>query len=120
APLKPLLQQLFLEGAPSLVRASNCDLAAAKKTVTGINELNKVALDYTSLINEALWIGELQKLARADHLNPLLSGYACALLVERNLISHAALAREVSRRLAPGISSVVAYGWIEGLARRTR
>jgi hypothetical protein len=119
-PLKPLLEQLFLEGALSLVGASNCDLAAAKKMVTGVNELNKVALDYTPLIDEPLWIGELQKLARADHLNPLLSGYACALLVERNLISNEELAREVSRRLSPGISADLGAGWFEGLAQRNR
>jgi hypothetical protein len=82
--------------------------------------LNKIALDYTSLINEPLWIGELQKLARADHLNPLLSGYACALLVERNLISNEELAREVSRRLSPGIGADLGAGWFEGLAKRNR
>jgi hypothetical protein len=120
APLRPLLEQLFLEGALSLVGASNCDLAAARKMVTGINELNKVALDYTSLIDEPLWVGELQKLARADHLNPLLSGYACALLVERNLISNEELAKEVSRRLSPGISADLGAGWFEGLAQRNR
>jgi hypothetical protein len=119
-PLKPLLEQLFLEGALSLVGASNCDLAAAKKMVAGINELNKVALDYTSLIDEPLWISELQKLARADHLNPLLSGYACALLVERNLISNDELAKEVSRRLSPGIAADLGAGWFEGLAQRNR
>ena len=119
-PLKPLLQQLFLEGALTLVGASNCDLAAAKKMIVGINELNKVALDYTSLIDEPLWIAELSKLARADHLNPLLSGYACALLVERNLISNEELAKEVSRRLSPGIEADLGAGWFEGLAKRNR
>jgi len=120
APLKPLLEQLFLEGALSLVGTSNCDLAAAKKMLVGINELNKVALDYTALIDEPLWIAELQKLARADHLNPLLSGYACALLVERNLISNDELAKEVSRRLSPGIAADLGAGWFEGLAQRNR
>ena len=119
-PLKPLLEQLFLEGTLSLVGAANCDLASAKKMVVGINELNKVALDYTALIDEPLWIAELQKLARADHLNPLLSGYACALLVERNLISNEELAKEVSRRLSPGISADLGAGWFEGLAQRNR
>ncbi len=119
-PLKPLLEQLFLEGALSLVGAANCDLASAKKMVGGMNELNKVALDYTALIDEALWISELQKLARADHLNPLLSGYACALLVERSLISNEELAKEVSRRLSPGISADLGAGWFEGLAQRNR
>ena len=119
-PLKPLLEQLFLEGTLSLVGAANCDLAAAKKMVNGMNELNKVALDYTTLIDEPLWIAELQKLARADHLNPLLSGYACALLVERNLIANDELAKEVSRRLSPGISADLGAGWFEGLAQRNR
>jgi hypothetical protein len=119
-PLKPLIEQLFLEGALSLEGAANCDLAAAKKVLVGMNELNKVALDYTSLIDEPLWIGELQKLARADHLNPLLSGYACALLVERNVISNEELAREVSRRLSSGIPADLGAGWFEGLAKRNR
>ena len=119
-PLKPLLEQLFLEGALSLVGAANCDLAAAKKMIVGMNELNKVALDYTTWIDEPLWISELQKLARADHLHPLLSGYACALLVERSLISNEELAREVSRRLSPGISADLGAGWFEGLAGRNR
>ena len=120
APLKPLLEQLFLEGTLCLVGASNCDLAAAKAMLTGINELNKVALDYTALVNEPMWLAELQKLARADHLNPLLSGYACALLVERNVISNEELAREVSRRLSPGIAADLGAGWFEGLAKRNR
>ena len=119
-PLKPLLQQLFLEGALALVGAANCDLASAKQMVGGMNELNKVALDYTPLIDEPLWIGELRKLASADHLNPLLSGYACALLLERGLFSNDELAREVSRRLSPGISADLGAGWFEGLARRNR
>lgn len=119
-PLKPLLEQLFFEGALSLVSNANCDLAAARSMVAGINELNKIALDYSALIDEPLWISELQKLARADHLNPLLSGYACALLVERNLISNEELAREVSRRLSPGIPADLGAGWFEGLAQRNR
>jgi len=85
-----------------------------------MNELNKVALDYTALIDESLWIGELQKLAQADHLNPLLSGYACALLLERNLISNEELAKEVSRRLSPGIPADLGAGWFEGLSQRNR
>lgn len=119
-PLKPLLEQLFLEGALTLVGAANCDQTAAKGMLVGINELNKVALDYTSLIDEPLWIGELQKLAKADHLNPLLSGYACALLLERGLISNDELAKEVSRRLSPGIAADLGAGWFEGLAQRNR
>ena len=53
-------------------------------------------------------------------MNPLLSGYACAILVERNIISTEELAREVSRRLSPGIEADLGAGWFEGLAKRNR
>lgn len=120
APLRPLLQQLFLEGSLVLVNSAGCDLAAAKSILSGMNDLNKVALDYTELVDEATWIGELHKLAQSDNLNPLLSGYACALLLERNLISNDELAKEVSRRLSPGIEADLGAGWFEGLAQRNR
>ena len=96
-------------GAAQIVGASTCDAAAARKMVVGLNELNRVALDHTNLIDEPLWLAELQKLAAADHLNPLLSGYACALLLERSLISDEELAREVSRRLSPGIEADLGF-----------
>lgn len=120
APLLPLLEQLFLEAALSLVGASTCDAAAARKMVVGLNELNRVALDHTSLIDEPLWLAELQKLAAADHLNPLLSGYACAVLMERGMVANDELAREVSRRLSPGIPADLGAGWFEGLSQRNR
>lgn len=119
-PLQPLLEQMFLEGTLALLGAANCDAAGARKMAAGLKELNQVALDYTALIDEPLWLGELQKLARADHLNPLLSGYACALLLERNLMANDELAREVSRRLSPGIAADLGAGWFEGLAQRNR
>jgi hypothetical protein len=120
APLRPLLQQLFLEGSLVLVNSAGCDLAAAKNILAGMNDLNKVALDYTELVDEPTWIGELRNLAQSDSLNPLLSGYACALLLERNLISNDELAKEVSRRLSPGIEADLGAGWFEGLAQRNR
>ncbi|MBN8246067.1 MAG: hypothetical protein J0L84_01340 [Verrucomicrobia bacterium] len=119
-PLKPLLEQLFLEAALALGSASTCDAAAARPVLEGVNDLNRVALDHTGLIDEALWLTELQKLAAADHLNPLLSGHACAVLLERGLISNDELAREVSRRLSPGIPADLGAGWFEGLSQRNR
>ena len=59
-------------------------------------------------------------MADADDRNPLLSGYACATLLERGLIANEDLAREVSRRLSPGIPADLGAGWFEGLAKRNR
>jgi Family of unknown function (DUF5682) len=120
APLLPLIADLFVQGALALVGAANCDDDAARHNVVAMDELNKVNLEYHELVDEELWVGELQRLADADDKNPLLSGYACAILLERNLVSNDDLSREVSRRISPGIDADIGAGWFEGLAKRNR
>jgi hypothetical protein len=120
APLLPLIDDLFVQGALALFPAANCDHAAAKLAMVAMDELNKVNLEYHERVDEALWIGKLKALADADDRNPLLSGYACAILLERSLISNEELGREVSRRLSPGISADLGAGWFEGVSKRNR
>lgn len=120
APLLPLIADLFVQGALALFGTANCDDAAARTYLVSVDELNRVNLEYHDLVDEALWIAELERLADADDKNPLLSGYASAILLERNLIANETLAREVSRRLSPGIPADLGAGWFEGLAGRNR
>ena len=119
-PLLPLIGDLFVQGALALLPAANCDHAAARAIMIGMDELNKVNLEYHERVDEELWIDRLGRLSDADDRNPLLSGYACAILLERSLLSNADLGREVSRRLSPGISADLGAGWFEGLSRRNR
>ena len=88
--------------------------------LVSIEELNRVSLEHHDRVEESLWIARLQRLADADDRNPLLSGYACATLLERGLIANENLAREVSRRLSPGVPADLGAGWFEGLAKRNR
>ncbi len=120
APLVPLMEALFVQGALALHGAAGCDNQAAQELVGAIDELNKVSLDHHDRVEEALWIERLRRLADADDRNPLLSGFACATLLERGLIANEDLAREVSRRLSPGIPADLGAGWFEGLAKRNR
>ncbi len=120
APLLPLMEELFVQGALALHSAAVCDNAAAQDLLTSMDELNRVSLEHHDRVEESLWIDRLRKLADADDRNPLLSGYACATLLERGLIANEALAREVSRRLSPGIPADLGAGWFEGLAKRNR
>lgn len=119
-PLVPLVEELFVQGSLALFGAANCDPDAAKKMLVGIDELNKVGLEFHDAVDEPLWIGELQRLSDADDRNPVLSGYACAILLERGLMANDALAREVSRRISPGVPADLGAGWFEGLAKRNR
>jgi hypothetical protein len=80
--------------------------------------MNAVALEHYSLIDEELWVKKLTELSDADDRNPLLSGYACSILLERNLMDGEKLSQEVSRRLSPGIDADLGAGWFEGLSIR--
>jgi len=120
APLLPLVDELFVQGALALVPAAGCDNQAAKDLLVAIDELNKVGLEFHERVDEQLWIAKLQLLADADDRNPLLSGYSCAILLERGLMASDALAREVSRRISPGVPADLGAGWFEGLAQRNR
>ncbi|MCA9040350.1 MAG: hypothetical protein KDA65_08395, partial [Planctomycetaceae bacterium] len=118
--LLPLIETLFVQASLALPGASNCDNEAARELISAMNNLDQVALEFHDQIDEPLWIEKLRELADADNRNPLLSGYACSILLERNLIENEDLAREVSRRLSPGISADLGAGWFEGLAQRNR
>jgi hypothetical protein len=119
-PLMPLVEELFVQSSLSLFSAAACDNEAAKAMLVGVDEVNKVGLEFHQRVDEALWIDQLQQLADADDKNPLLSGYACAILLERGLIGNDALSREVSRRISPGVPADLGAGWFEGLAQRNR
>jgi hypothetical protein len=119
-PLLPLLEELFVQATLALFAAASCDDRAVKSMIEAIDELNKVGLEFHDRLEEPLWIEQLKKLADADDRNPALSGYACAILLERGLIENDALAQEVSRRISPGVPADLGAGWFEGLAQRNR
>lgn len=120
APLLPLVQDLFVQGALALLPTANCDNDAARKVLVGMDELTKVSNEYDELVDEELWNDRLRTLSDLDDKNPILSGYACSILLERGLLSNEELAREVSRRLSPGIEADLGAGWFEGLSKRNR
>jgi hypothetical protein len=119
-PLVPLVEELFLQGTLSLHGSAGCDDAAAKGLRIAMDELNAVALEFSDRVNEPLWFEALRRLSDADDRNPLLSGYACAILLERGLMGNEELVREVSRRLSPGVPADLGAGWFQGLSLRNR
>lgn len=119
-PLLPLLEELFVSGALGLHDAANCDNDAARELLAAIDDMHRVSQEHHDRVEEALWTERLRRLADADDRNPLLSGYACATLLDQGLIANEELVREVSRRLSPGIPADLGAGWFEGLARRNR
>ncbi|OUS69905.1 hypothetical protein B1748_29665 [Paenibacillus sp. MY03] len=120
APLIPMLEKLFLRSSLFLLEASACNDEAATEMVAAINGLNGVAQEHAEAVDEALWVRQLEELSARDDLNPRLSGFACAILMERGVLSAADCEQEVSRRLSPGVPAELGSGWFEGLAQRNR
>ncbi len=119
-PLVPLIETLFTQASLSLYSATNCDDNAVRNMMHAIDELNKVALEFHEQVDEELWIDKLLQLSDSDDRNPLLSGYACAILLERGAMENDTLSKEVARRISPGIPADLGAGWFEGLAQRNR
>jgi hypothetical protein len=88
--------------------------------VEAVDRLNDVSDHHADRVDVELWVRQLRRLSDADDRNPLLSGYACAVLLERGQMATADLSREVSRRLSPGIPADLGAGWFEGLSMRNR
>lgn len=118
--LVPLLEQLFLRGTLLMPNAARCDNNAAKACMTGMDRMNAISLEHCEIIDEELWIRKLKELSDADNRNPMLSGYACSILLERNKLDGITLSQEVSRRLSPGMDAELGAGWFEGLSLRNR
>lgn len=120
SPLLPLIEELFVQGALALHAAAACDSAAAQELVESVDQIHRLSLEHADRLEGGLWLDRLRKLSDADDRNPLLSGYACSVLLEAGAMETADLAREVSRRLSPGIPADLGAGWFEGLSRRNR
>ncbi|WP_238649885.1 DUF5682 family protein [Paenibacillus piscarius] len=119
-PFVPLLEELFRRGCLFLLDASGCNDEAATLMITAMNDLNLISQEHDEIADTALWLQELLQLAQRDDRNPRLSGFACAILMERAAISAGEVAAEVSRRLSPGIPADLGAGWFEGLSMRNR
>ncbi|WP_018758341.1 DUF5682 family protein [Paenibacillus terrigena] len=120
ARLLPLLEQLFMRACLFLLDAAQCNDEAATDMMSAMNELNRISLEHSEQVDESLWLQELLHLSERDDRNPRLSGFACAILMERHAITAQQCAEEVSRRLSPGIPADLGAGWFEGLSQRNR
>jgi hypothetical protein len=119
-PLIPVLQQLFLRSSLLLIDASSCDDKAATGIAQAINIMELISQQQYETVDVEIWQKELYKLAKRDDLNTKLSGTAFSILLEHNLADEDDCAKEVSRRLSPGVPAELGAGWFEGLAGRNR
>ncbi|MCM1132921.1 MAG: DUF5682 family protein [Ruminococcus flavefaciens] len=118
-PLVPLIQQLFLRFCLQADSASICDSSAGNELVTAIAGVNDACLAHDFLETEK-FTALLDELADNDRVNPLVSGFACAVLIERGRIGSEKLSELISRRMSKGNPPTEGALWFEGLSKRNR
>ena len=84
-----------------------------------MDRLNTLQLSH-DFLEEDRWLTLLAGVSDRDDLNTRCSGFAMAILLERGKADEELLAREVARRLSPGIPADLGAGWFEGLAAKNR
>ncbi|MCI8807914.1 MAG: hypothetical protein HFF21_07240 [Oscillospiraceae bacterium] len=119
APVVPLIEQLYLRACLTLADACVCDAKAAPAVTQAMDRLNTLQLSH-DFLEEGRWLDLLAGLSDRDDLNTRCSGFAMAILLERGKADEELLAREVSRRLSPGVPAELGAGWFEGLAGKNR
>jgi hypothetical protein len=120
APILPILRQLFLKASLLLHGAASCDDTAAREIVKDMNVLHNITQQQGDVVNDEIWLVQLEILAKAGDRNPLLSGCACSILIERGKMTEPELAVQVSRYLSAGSRSESGAAWFEGLSMRKR
>lgn len=116
-PIKPLLEQLFLKFCMQAEDDSICDKSLAEQLVKAISVVND-AVDSHDFLDKQLFISLLENLSDSDKINPLVSGFACAVLNERGNVS--GLSVIINRRLSRGTAPADGALWFEGFARKNK
>lgn len=118
-PIVPLVQQIFLRFCLQADTAAICDRNAADEIITAVSYVNEACLAHDFLDTE-LFLKLLNELADNDKVNPLISGFACAVLMERGKLDSDKLSELISRRMSKGNPPADGALWFEGLSRKNR
>ena len=118
-PVCPLLEKLFLRFCLSAPSDAVCDRQAAEELITALSRINDACLSH-DFLDENRFITLLSDLADSDFANPVISGYACAVLTERGKMPAEKLSALINRKLSGGTSPSDGALWFEGLARKNR
>lgn len=116
--LPELMEKLFLRFCLCLPSGVSCDKAAAEQLITAVSAVNDACTAH-EFLDGARFTALLSDIADNNFASPLLSGFCCAVLMERGLIPSEKLSELISRRLSPGFAAEGAL-WFEGFSKKNR
>ncbi len=116
--LPELMEKLFLRFCLCLPSGMVCDRPAAEQLITAVSAVNDACVAHDFLDGER-FTALLSDIADSNFAAPLLSGFCCAVLMERGLIAPGKLSELIGRRLSPGFAAEGAL-WFEGFSKKNR
>jgi hypothetical protein len=116
----PLISRLFYRAVLSVPRAARCDNEAAVHVRRALSILHETCRGFTQDVDRELWARLLFDTARRDDVNPHISGYAAALLLENKKLDDSTFEQWLSFRLSPGMPADKGCAWFDGLIEFNR
>lgn len=116
--LPELMEKLFLRFCLCLPSGVVCDRPAAEQLITAVSAVNDACTAH-DFLDGARFTALLSDIADSNFASPLLSGFCCAVLMERGLIAADKLSELIGRRLSPGFAAEGAQ-WFEGFSKKNR
>jgi hypothetical protein len=116
AQVRTVVEALFaraLIGLPGACQA--LDEEAARALLASIERLDSSVLTLADEAMHAAWCALLQRLIEEERPHPLLRGRFCRILLDRQRIDTATLARLARQQLSPAVPLEEAALWLEGL-----
>ena len=83
--IEPLFHQLFYRALLLCVESCQCDDKVAHTIMEAMKTMNDLSIQHDHYMEEE-WLQVLVELIHRDDMNPFLSGYATAILLERGFL----------------------------------
>lgn len=116
--LPDLMEKLFLRFCLCLPSELVCDRPAAEQLITAVSVVNDACIAH-DFLDGSRFTALLSEISDNNFASPLLSGFCCAVLMERGLIAADMLSELIARRLSPGFAAEGAL-WFEGFSKKNR
>ena len=117
--VEEILKDLYLKTLLIATEAGNCNNEQVTDMTTAHDSMNQTTLDF-GFVDENLWLNVLNDFSESMSINPFLSGYATAILIERGYISPKEVEDKIIFHLSAGMDGATSANWLEGLCMKNR
>ncbi len=115
--ISEIIAQLYLKATFLITNACYCTDDEVQTIVESMDIINKLVTDI-DFIDNNIWLKVVKDLSLNTSINPFLSGYCMAILIERHEISNNEIEEKLGYYLSYGMNGEISANWFEGLCMK--